>query len=76
MTYEDVRPPFRINTRISADTNDWLDKKAYELGVTKSALISMAIEDYRKNTEAVYMIPGMMKAMDDQARNEGKKESV
>ena len=55
--------PVRLNTRISADTNEWLDKRAYEMGLTKSALINLAVESYRKETETVKAMPEMLKKL-------------
>lgn len=49
--------PVRINTRISARANKWLDKKAEEMALTKSGLINLAIENYIKETEVVQGIP-------------------
>lgn len=38
----------RINTRISKDLNDWLDKQTEETGVPKSTAIYLALENYRR----------------------------
>lgn len=62
---ENVREPVRINARISADTNDWLDRKAYEMGLTKSALVNLACENYRKESEVVKGFPEILKKMED-----------
>jgi predicted DNA-binding protein len=51
------KSPVRVNTRISYDTNEWLDKKSEEMALTKSALINMAIENYRKEVEVVNGFP-------------------
>jgi hypothetical protein len=55
-----MREPVRVNTRISADTNDWLDKKVQEMALTKSALINIAVENYRKEQEVTKALPDMM----------------
>ena len=36
----------RVNTRISKDINDWLDKEKEKTGVPKSTLIFLALEQY------------------------------
>lgn len=36
----------RVNTRISARANNWLDKRSAETGIPKSTLILLAVEDY------------------------------
>lgn len=36
----------RINTRISHLQNEWLNKRAADMGVSKSALVSFAIQNY------------------------------
>ena len=48
-----MESPVRLNFRVSADTNRWLVRKAYEMGLTKSALINLAVESYRKDVEKV-----------------------
>lgn len=55
-----MNEPVRINTRISARSNEWLDKKAAEMALTKSALINLAIENYIKETEVVHNIPELL----------------
>lgn len=63
MTDKKVNAPVRVNTKISADTNKWLDEKAYEMGLTKSALINLAVENYRKESETVQAMPEMLKKL-------------
>ena len=36
----------RVNTRISRKVNAWLDDKSKRTGISKSALIHMALEDH------------------------------
>lgn len=43
-----MNKPVRVNTTISHSTNEWLNKKSKEMALTKSALINIAIENYRK----------------------------
>lgn len=49
---------FRVNINVSERINDWFVKKAEELGVTRSALMCMALNEYIDQKEG-------MKAMGD-----------
>jgi predicted DNA-binding protein len=60
---ENIKPPVRVNTRIAHQTNEWLDRKALEMALTKSALINIAIENYRKEIETVNALPELLKKM-------------
>lgn len=42
----------RVNTRLPFDLNDWLDDEAAKTGLSKSALVMMATENYRREKEA------------------------
>ena len=55
----------RVNAKISERANEWLDDKAKELGVTKSALISFAVESYIKETDVVQGFPAIVKALEE-----------
>lgn len=55
----------RVNAKISERANDWLDKKADEMGVTKSALISFAVENYIKEADVVHGFPKLVKALEE-----------
>lgn len=57
------REPARINTRISADTNDWLDRRSKEVALSKSALINIAVENYRREVETVKVMPDIVKKL-------------
>jgi len=54
------KKPMRLNTKVSYELNAWLDKKAEEMGISKSALVAVAIENYRKETETVKFLPVLM----------------
>ena len=41
----------RVNTRISKELNSWLDERSQKIGMPKSMLIMLAIEQYRKQEE-------------------------
>lgn len=42
----------RVNTRLPFDLNEWLDGEAAKTGLSKSALVMMATENYRREKEA------------------------
>lgn len=54
----------RVNARVSASANAWLDKYSEESGVPKSTLIYLAIESYREQKEAFEKISDMHKLME------------
>lgn len=56
---------FRVNTYISKKANEWLDEKAIEKGLSKSALINIAIDNYIKETEVITGLPEMMRKLED-----------
>ncbi len=60
-----MNEPVRVNTRISSDTNAWLDKRSEETAISKSALINLAIENYRKETEVVKGLPQLLEKLKD-----------
>lgn len=41
----------RVHARISQTTNDWLDQKAKEMTLTKSALINLIVESYKQDIQ-------------------------
>lgn len=59
------KKPMRLNTKVSYDLNAWLDKKAEETGISKSALVAIAIENYRKETETVAALPALLKKLEE-----------
>lgn len=58
--------PVRVNVRISDKASEWLDRKSAEMAVSKNALINLAIETYMKETEAVYMLPNLLRQIEKQ----------
>lgn len=44
---------FRINARIGQKQNQWLDKESAATGISKSALLSMALEQYIQQKETI-----------------------
>lgn len=49
----------RINTRISAEANTWLDKRSHETGISKSTLVLLAIEGYMQQHEVMKRMSDM-----------------
>jgi len=43
----------RVNTRISAKLNEWLDKQSEETGLPKSTQIMLALESYYQQREVM-----------------------
>lgn len=60
-----MNKPVRLNTRVSSRLNDWLDKKSEEMGVSKSALVAMAIENYRMQMETIDVMPNLLKKLEE-----------
>lgn len=49
----------RVNTRISFQANEWLDKRSQDSGVPKSTLIMLAIENYMREQEVMMRMADM-----------------
>jgi len=62
---DEIKPPVRVNTRISHNANEWLDRKSEEMAISKSSLINMAIENYRKEAEVVENMPKIARMMEE-----------
>lgn len=54
------KKPMRLNTKVSYDLNEWLDKRSLAMGISKSALVAVAIENYRKETDVVEVLPQLL----------------
>ena len=46
----------RVNTRVSADMNSWLDSETEKTGIPKSTQIMLALENYRREKEGMKAI--------------------
>ena len=55
----------RVNTRIGAHHNDWLDKESARTGVSKSGLIQLAIDSYKMQSEAIHTLDEMVKKIEN-----------
>lgn len=51
----------RLNVRVSKENNEYLDKKSMQTGISKSALVQIAVEQYRQQAEAVNAMNNMEK---------------
>lgn len=49
----------RLNTRVSMDLNNWLDAESARSGLSKSAIMMIAAENYRREKEAFGMMADM-----------------
>lgn len=61
-----TREPFRLSIRVSAELNDWLDKESKETGISKTAIIAFATEQYRQQKNTTVNIPEMLDLMKKQ----------
>lgn len=61
-----IEEPVRLSVKVSKRANDWLDIKSKELAISKSALISLAVENYIKETEVVYGLPKIFQELEKQ----------
>ncbi len=64
----------RVNTRIGADANKWLDEQSKKTGIPKSTLIYLAIENYIQQKDALNMMADMGQLVDAIQRLENKIE--
>lgn len=55
---------FRLNVRVSKENNDYLEMKSNQTGISKSALVQIAVEQYRQQNEAVQAMNKMEKYVD------------
>ena len=54
----------RVGTKLSDDLNSWFDMRSEKTGISKSSLIAIACESYRKEQELVTNIPKFMQIKD------------
>lgn len=68
----------RINTRISAEANSWLDKRSYDTGISKSTLVLLAIESYMQQHEVMKRMSDMgeLVAAIERMENRIKKQEL
>lgn len=61
-----TREPFRLSIRVSAELNDWLDKESRETGISKTAIIAFATEQYRQQKNTTVSMPEMLEIIKKQ----------
>lgn len=49
----------RLNTRISRAASEWLEEESHRTGVSKSALVYLALENYIQQKESMRMMADM-----------------
>jgi len=49
----------RVNTRVSSKVNEWLDEYSEATGMPKSTIIFLAIEQYKRDLEALSSMQNM-----------------
>lgn len=54
----------RVNTRISAELNRWLDEESQQTGVPKSTLIHLALTAYMQQQRAIGSLEEIIKRLD------------
>lgn len=54
----------RVNISVSDKINDWFGKKAEELGVSKSAMMCMALNEYIDQKESLSNLSTLQIALD------------
>lgn len=62
----------RLNTRIGAKANEWLDAYSDETGIPKSTLIHLAVESYIQQKDAMDRMADMGKLLEAVERLEQK----
>jgi predicted DNA-binding protein len=73
---------FRLNVRLSQESNSWLDQESARTGLSKSSIMAFALENYIqqrevvKNMDNMKMIYEKLEQMEDklaQSASEGKE---
>lgn len=54
----------RVNTRISATLNNWLDEESKLTGVPKSTLVMLSLENFFKEREVIRRMSDLGTVMD------------
>lgn len=54
----------RVNTRISAELNRWLNEESQRTGVSKSTLIHLALTSYMQQKRAIGSLEEVIKRLD------------
>lgn len=65
----------RVNTRISADMNAWLDSETEKNGIPKSTQILLALENYRREKDAMKAMQSIQEIV-AMAKEKGDTETL
>lgn len=63
----------RVGSRISTDLNEWLDERSAKTGLSKSSIIMLALEQYRKEhiaIESASNLQNMMELMREMSKKD------
>lgn len=52
MSENETNKAFRVNARISQTTNQWLDEESQRIGISKGAIINLALDEYRNKKKS------------------------
>lgn len=55
----------RVNTRLGVKHNEFLDKESAETGISKSALIQLAVDQYMLQRQTITSLGQIMSKMDE-----------
>jgi predicted DNA-binding protein len=75
----EIREAVRVNSRISAEVNDWLDRRSKETGIPKSSIIHLALEQYMiqmRSITALETSQGTLRELADKVNRIEEKLSV
>lgn len=64
MTEKHVPGLFRLNVRVSQKQNTWLEDESAETGLSKSALVQLAVENYIQQKKTVDAMGTMNELVD------------
>lgn len=64
MTEKHVPGLFRLNVRVSQKQNKWLEDESAETGLSKSALVQLAVENYIQQKKTVDAMGTMNELVD------------
>lgn len=56
------KEPVRVNIKLSQETNKWVEDTAYGMGLNKSALITMAVENFKTQQKMIEYTPDLVEA--------------
>ena len=63
----------RINMNISSELVDWFDKKSSEIGVSRTALMSMAMYQYMEQRENIKALGNVQLILDKLEKMDNNK---